>query len=49
MAVVGVEPADVRIGMEVAGAVGNRKKVVIGKTRRFGQVWTEMVDLFFLF
>jgi hypothetical protein len=36
------EPADVHIGREVAG-----KKVVIGQTHRFGQVWTEMVVLWF--
>jgi hypothetical protein len=39
------EPADVRIGREIAGKVGNRKKIVIGQTHRFGQVWTEMVAL----
>ena len=38
-----VEPADVWIGREIAGKVGNSKKVMIGQTRRFGQVWTKMV------
>ena len=28
-----VEPADVRIGREIAGQVGNSKKVVIGQAR----------------
>ena len=37
------EPADIRIGREITGKVGNSKKVVTGQTRRFGQVWTKMV------
>ncbi|XP_066333146.1 uncharacterized protein [Miscanthus floridulus] len=37
-----VESADIHIGREIAGKMGNSKKVVIGQTRRFGQVWTEM-------
>ena len=37
------EPADVRLGREIVGKVGNSKKVVLGQTRRFSQVWTEMV------
>jgi hypothetical protein len=32
------EPADVRIEREIAGKVGNSKKVMIGQTRQFGQV-----------
>jgi hypothetical protein len=36
----------VQIGREIAGKVGNSKKV-IGQTRRFGQVWAEMVVLYF--
>jgi hypothetical protein len=32
------EPANVQIGREIAGKVGNSKKIVIGQTRRFGQV-----------
>ena len=43
------EPADVRIGREIAGKVGNSTKVVIGQTRRFGQVWAEMVVLCLLY
>lgn len=44
------EPADIRIGREIAGAIGNNKKVVIGKTRCFGQVWTRNGSrAFFLF
>jgi hypothetical protein len=39
------EPADVRIGTEIAGKVGNSKKIMIGPAHRFGQVWTEMVAL----
>ena len=39
------EPTDIHIGHEIAGKVGNNKKVVIGQTRCFGQVWTEMVVL----
>ena len=31
-----VEPADVWIGREIAGKVGNSKKVMIRQTRRFG-------------
>ena len=31
---------------EIAVKVGNSKKVVIGQTRRFGQVWVEMEVLF---
>ena len=38
-----VEPADVRFGREIAGKVGNSKKLVLGQTRHFGQVWTKMV------
>jgi hypothetical protein len=38
-----VEPADMRIGREIVGKLGNSKKVMIKQTRRFGQVWTEMV------
>ena len=38
-----VEPADVQIGRDIVGKVGNSKKAMIGQTRRFGQVWTEMV------
>ena len=41
------EPANVQIGREIAGKVGNSKKVMIGQTRRFGQVWAEMVVLYF--
>jgi hypothetical protein len=33
-----VEPADVRIGREIVGKVGNSKKVMIRQTHRFGQV-----------
>ena len=33
-----VEPADVRIGREIAGKVGNSKKVMIRQTHQFGQV-----------
>jgi hypothetical protein len=29
----------------MVGMVGNSKKVVIGQTHHFGQVWTEMVVL----
>ena len=43
------EPVDTRIGREIAGKVGNSKKVMIGQTRRFGQVWAEMVVLFFVY
>ena len=39
------EPADVRIGREITGKVGNSKKVMIGQTRQFVQVWTKMVVL----
>ena len=39
------EPTGIRIGREIAGKVGNSKKVVIRQTRRFSQVWTEMVVL----
>lgn len=37
------EPADVRLGRDMAKAVGRSKKVVISKTHRFGQTSTEMV------
>jgi hypothetical protein len=37
------EPSDVAFGRSMVGKVGNSKKVVLGETRRFGQVWTEMV------
>jgi hypothetical protein len=37
------EPADVIFGREIAGKVGKSKKVVIGKTCHFSQVWSEMV------
>ena len=39
------ELADVCIGREMASKLGNSKKVMIGQTRRFGQVWTEMLVL----
>jgi len=29
----------------MASKLGNSKKVMIGQTRRFGQVWTEMLVL----
>jgi hypothetical protein len=32
------EPADVQIERDIARKVGNSKKVMIGQTRRFGQV-----------
>lgn len=41
------EPTNVCIGREMAGKVGNNKKVVIGQTHHFGQV-TEMVVLPFV-
>jgi hypothetical protein len=41
------EPTDMQIGREIAGKLGNSKKVMIGQTHRFGQVWTEMVVLYF--
>ena len=37
------EPADVRLGREIVGKVGNSKKVVLEQTRHFSQVWTKMV------
>ena len=43
-----MEPTDMQIGREIAGKVSNSKKVMIGQTRRFGKVWTEMVVLYFL-
>ena len=43
------EPINMRIGKEIAGKVGNSKKVMIGQTHRFGQVWAEMVVLFFVY
>ena len=44
-----LQPADIHIGREIAGKLGNSKKVVMRQTHRFGQVWTEMVALPFVF
>ena len=37
------EPTNVYLRREIAGKVGNSKKLVLGQTRHFGQVWPEMV------
>jgi hypothetical protein len=39
------EPADVRIGREIASKVGNSKMIMIGQAHRFGRVRTKMVAL----
>jgi hypothetical protein len=43
------EPSDVAFGRWIAGKVDNSKKVVLGETLRFGQVWTKMVVFSLLF